>query len=39
MMVWAFRGRPVESTLALVTVAVGGLAFVVTRARSERGAA
>ena len=26
-MVWAFRGRPVESTLALLTVAAGGLAF------------
>jgi APA family basic amino acid/polyamine antiporter len=28
MMVWAFRGRPIESTLSLLTVAVGGLAFV-----------
>jgi APA family basic amino acid/polyamine antiporter len=28
MMVWAFRGRPIESTLSLLTVAAGGLAFV-----------
>ncbi len=28
MMVWAFRGRPVESSLSLLTVAIGGLAFV-----------
>jgi APA family basic amino acid/polyamine antiporter len=27
MMLWAFRGRPVESTLSLVTVALGGAAF------------
>jgi hypothetical protein len=26
-MVWAFRGRPVESFLALATVAAGGLLF------------
>jgi APA family basic amino acid/polyamine antiporter len=38
MMVWAFRGRPVESTLSLLTVAAGGLAFIaLSRAdRSER---
>jgi APA family basic amino acid/polyamine antiporter len=36
MMVWAFRGRPVESTLALATVAIGGLAFVTVRARTRR---
>jgi APA family basic amino acid/polyamine antiporter len=28
-MFWAFRGRPVESSLALLTVAVGGLLFTV----------
>ena len=34
MMLWAFQGRPVESTLSLVTVAVGGAAFVaLARAR------
>ncbi len=27
MMYWAFQGRPVESTLSLVTVLVGGLIF------------
>lgn len=26
-MIWAFRGRPVESTLALLTAALGGLLF------------
>ncbi len=26
-MIWAFRGRPVESSLALFTVAIGGLVF------------
>lgn len=26
-MIWAFRGRPVESSLALLTVAIGGLVF------------
>ncbi|MBI2822478.1 MAG: APC family permease [Acidobacteria bacterium] len=29
MMFWAFRGRPVESTLSLLTVAAGGLIFFV----------
>jgi APA family basic amino acid/polyamine antiporter len=33
MMLWAFRGRPMESTLSLVTVAAGGLVFLLlTRA-------
>jgi APA family basic amino acid/polyamine antiporter len=27
MMIWAFRGRPVESSLSLLTVAIGGLIF------------
>jgi len=26
-MYWAFRGRPQESTLSLITVAVSGIAF------------
>jgi hypothetical protein len=30
MMYWAFQGRPVESTLALLTVVVGGIVFAVT---------
>ena len=34
MMVWAVRGRPVESLLALLTVAAGGLLFYLTRPRS-----
>jgi APA family basic amino acid/polyamine antiporter len=33
MMIWAVRGRPVESLLALLTVAVGGLLFRLTRGR------
>lgn len=33
-MFWAFRGRPVESSLALTTVAVGGLAFLLVARRS-----
>jgi APA family basic amino acid/polyamine antiporter len=36
MMYWAFQGRPVESTLALLTVVVGGIVFAVTA--SGRGA-
>jgi APA family basic amino acid/polyamine antiporter len=36
MMLWAFRGRPVESSLSLLTVAAGGLAFVLlARGRSK----
>jgi APA family basic amino acid/polyamine antiporter len=31
MMFWAFRGRPLESSLALVTVAVGGVLFALSR--------
>ncbi len=34
MMVWAIRGRPVESLLALLTVAAGGLLFYLTRPRA-----
>ena len=34
-MVWAFRGRPVESSLALLTVVVGGLVFVLLRHRAS----
>jgi APA family basic amino acid/polyamine antiporter len=30
MMYWAFQGRPVESTLSLLTVVVGGVVFAVT---------
>jgi APA family basic amino acid/polyamine antiporter len=33
MMFWAFRGRPVESSLGLLTVAVGGLAYGLARER------
>jgi len=33
MMFWAFQGRPVESTLGLLTVAVGGVAYGLTRRR------
>jgi APA family basic amino acid/polyamine antiporter len=39
-MFWAFRGRPVESTLALLTVAAGGLLFGLSgvgRSSRERG--
>ena len=35
-MIWAFRGRPLESSLALLTVAVGGIAFFVISRRSAR---
>jgi len=34
-MIWAVRGRPWESVLALVTVIVGGLAFYVVERRGE----
>jgi APA family basic amino acid/polyamine antiporter len=37
MMVWAFGGRPIESALSLVTVAIGGLVFLVlVRTRNRR---
>jgi APA family basic amino acid/polyamine antiporter len=36
MMFWAFRGRPVESSLGLLTVLLGGLAYLFTRARPDR---
>jgi APA family basic amino acid/polyamine antiporter len=35
MMFWAFRGRPVESTLAFLTVLVGGVIFAASRSRKE----
>ena len=35
MMFWAFRGRPVESTLSFVTVAVGGIIFAVSKRRRD----
>lgn len=31
MMLWAFQARPVESTLGLLTVAAGGVAYLLTR--------
>jgi APA family basic amino acid/polyamine antiporter len=34
MMFWAFRGRPLESSLGLATVVAGGLLFAVQRRRS-----
>ena len=36
MMIWAVRGRPWESLLSLLTVAVGGLLFSLTRSRERR---
>ncbi|HET9949977.1 MAG TPA: amino acid permease [Longimicrobiales bacterium] len=35
MMYWAFRGRPVESSLALLTVLAGGAIFALTAPRRE----
>ena len=35
-MVWAFRGRPLESSLALLTVVAGGVTFYVLSRRSAR---
>ncbi|HSH76368.1 MAG TPA: APC family permease [Longimicrobiales bacterium] len=35
MMYWALQGRPVESTLALLTVAVGGVIFAASVSRRE----
>jgi APA family basic amino acid/polyamine antiporter len=38
MMVWAFRGRPIESTLSLLTVVAGGVVFLLlARSRSSQG--
>ncbi|MGH0036405.1 MAG: APC family permease [Myxococcota bacterium] len=37
MMYWAFQGRPVESSLGLLTVAVGGGVHWITNARTSRG--
>ena len=36
-MVWAFRGRPLESSLALLTVAAGGITFYALSRRSASG--
>lgn len=36
MMYWAFQGRPLESTLALMTVVAGGAVFSMTRRRQGR---
>jgi hypothetical protein len=33
MMYWAFQGRPVESSLALLTVAAGGVVYGLSRMR------
>lgn len=35
MMYWAFQGRPVESTLSLLTVLVGGVIFALSLSRRE----
>jgi basic amino acid/polyamine antiporter, APA family len=35
MMYWAFRGRPLESTFALLTVLVGGVIFALSLSRRE----
>ena len=35
MMYWALRGRPLESTLALLTVLVGGVIFALSLARRD----
>jgi APA family basic amino acid/polyamine antiporter len=35
MMFWAFRGRPLESTLAFLTVLLGGVIFAVSRSRKD----
>jgi hypothetical protein len=34
-MYWAFQGRPVESSLALLTVLVGGVIFALSLSRRE----
>ena len=34
MMFWAFQGRPVESSLGLATVAVGGVVYLFSRRSS-----
>ncbi len=36
MMFWAFQGRPVESTLSLLTVLLGGVIFAVAISRRHR---
>ena len=35
MMYWAFQGRPLESTLAFLTVLVGGVIFAVSQSRQK----
>jgi APA family basic amino acid/polyamine antiporter len=35
MMFWAFRGRPLESSLAFLTVFVGGVIFAVSQSRKK----
>jgi APA family basic amino acid/polyamine antiporter len=35
MMFWAFQGRPMESTLAFLTVLVGGVIFGVSQSRRK----
>ena len=35
-MYWAFQGRPVESSLALATVALGGALFFIGRRINRR---
>jgi hypothetical protein len=35
MMYWAFQGRPVESTLSLLTVFIGGVIFAASVSRRE----
>ncbi|NNL64849.1 MAG: amino acid permease, partial [Myxococcales bacterium] len=39
MMFWAFQGRPLESSLGLLTVLVGGIAYGFTRRGATRGGA
>jgi APA family basic amino acid/polyamine antiporter len=38
MMFWSFQGRPAESSLGLLTVAVGGVVFWLVRPRRQEGA-
>ena len=35
MMYWAFQGRPIESTLAFLTVLLGGVIFAVSKSRQS----
>ena len=36
MMFWAFQGRPVESSLGLLTVGLGGVVYLLTRGRGRQ---